>query len=339
MSPSALSFAPSPGSSSVSFKALTEPIAAVKPAIPARLTATPDRVLLLEVTAAMAVVSGAIMLVSGDLCVPAADVHPLWIPILVFAARYGVRGLFMAVAMAAVAVTSVCLVEHGAMAGAVARSSNPYDVIALVAATLVAWTAMIRDGRLARGAVECDELVHRLDNSEETASALREVVGVLRDRLDRIDLSISMWRAIASRLDHGALSDAAIAALELAAIRTGAATGVVLLMAGGKLETIATYGHASPTGDFSHDRTVHHAFTHRRAALRGHVRGATLEDMEVAVPITGPEGAVVGVLAVRDTPPARLRAAEVRDVQVVGSWLAQAFSRPQARPTIGDDLP
>jgi hypothetical protein len=335
----AVHLAPSPGSSSVTFKALTEPIAPIKTAAPPpRVIATPDRVVALEVTAAVGAVAGAVLLITGDLSVPGMDVHPLWIPVLVFAARYGVRGLFMAVAVAAATLTAVCLFQHGTIGAAAARGSNPYDVIALVAATLVAWTAMIRDGRLARSAQERDELDHRLENSEETARALRDVVGVLRDRLDRIDLSISMWRAIAARLDHGTLSDAAIAALELAAIRTGAATGVVLLLSpGDRLETIATFGHASAMGDFSRDRTVCHAFTNRRAALRGHVRGATLEDMEVAVPITGVDGSVVGILAVRDTPPARLRAAEVRDVQVVGSWLAHAFSRP-ARTMTGDDL-
>jgi hypothetical protein len=326
-----------PGSSSVTLKALsTQPIVAIKPAH-ITLTPTSDWVVLIEVMAAMVLVGAAILLVSGDLCVPAVDVHPLWIPVLVFAARYGVRGLFMSVAIAAAGLATACIVEHGVVTGAVARGSNPYDVVALVASTLVAWTAMIRDARLAHSSQERDELAHRLDNSEETARALREVVGVLRDRLDRIDLSISMWRAIAARLDHGTLSDAAAAALELAAIRTGAATGVVLLEVGGRLETIATYGHASGSGDFSRDRTVCHAYGNRRAALRGHVRGATIEDMEVAVPITGHEGSVVGVLAMRDTPPARLRAAEVRDVQVVATWLAPAFWRSLGRP--GDEHP
>ena len=326
-----------PGNSSVTLKAFaSQPIAAVRPAVvPVSLTPTPDLILRIEVIAAMTLMGAAIMLVSGDLCVPAVDVHPLWIPVLVFAARYGVRGMFMAVAVGALGLGAACMVQHGELAGAMARGSNPYDVVALVASTLVAWTAMIRDGRLARSTQERDEFNHRLENSEETARALRDVVGVLRDRLDRIDLSISMWRAIAARLDHGTLTDAAAAALELAAIRTGAATGVVLLNTGFRLETIATFGHASGTGDFSSDRTVCHAFSHQRAALRGHVRDATLEDMEVAVPIIGQDGSVVGVLAMRDTPPARLRAAEVRDVQVVGSWLAPAFGRSPTRS--GDD--
>ena len=338
MPPSVLTAAP-PGSSSVTLKALaSQPIAAVRPAVaPVSMTVTSDWILLIEVIAAMALVGGAILLVAGDLCVPAVDVHPLWIPVLVFSARYGVRGLFMAVAVASLGLATACMVEHGELTGALTRGSNPYDVVALVASTLVAWTGMIRDGRLTRSTQDRDDLGQRLDNTEETALALREVVGVLRDRLDRIDLSISMWRAIAARLDHGTLSDAAAAALELAAIRTGAATGVVLLNTGDRLETIANYGHASDCGDFSRDRTVCHAFSNRRAALRGHVRDAGLEDMEVAVPITGQDGSLVGVLAMRDTPPARLRAAEVRDVQVVATWLAPAFWRSVLRT--GDDLP
>lgn len=326
----AVTAAPSPGSSSVSFKALTEPIAVVKPARP-RVASTPDRIVLIEVAATMIVMGVAIALASGDLCVPGADVHPLWIPVLVFAARYGVRGLFIAVAMAGTGLAAACMIEHGAIAGAAARGSNPYDVIALVSATLVAWTAMIRDARLAHSTQDREELARRLDNTEETASALREVVGVLRDRLDRIDLSISMWRAIAARLDHGSLPDAAAAALELAAIRTGAGTGVVLRASGGRLHVVATHGHAAATADFSSDLTIMHAFTQRRAGLRGRVAGATVDDMEVAVPIIGHDGTAVGVIAMRDTPPARLRAAEVRDLQVVSSWLAPAFARPRIR--------
>ena len=324
MSSTAVTAAPSPGSSSVSFKSLAEP-ALAKPA-PVALTTTPDRVVVVEVGAAILVVGGAIALTSGgDFCLPGADVHPLWIPALVFSARYGVRGLFIAVAMAALALTGACLIQHGVVAPVVARASSPYDMIALVGATLVAWTSMIRDGRLARSAREREETAQRLENSQETASALREVVGVMRERLDRIDLSISMWRAIAARLDHGLLTDAASAALELAAIRTGAGAGVVQRLVNFRLHTIATYGHVG-TSDISLDRTVRQAMMNGRPALRGHVKGASREDSEVAVPILDPEtGAVLGVLAMRDALPARLRAAEVRDLEVVAAWVADAF--------------
>ena len=64
MSPMAVHLAPSPGSSSVTFKALTEPIAPIKTAAPpARVIATPDRVVLLEVTAMTGLVAGAVLLV------------------------------------------------------------------------------------------------------------------------------------------------------------------------------------------------------------------------------------------------------------------------------------
>jgi hypothetical protein len=296
-----------------------------------------DRVVFVEVIAAILLVGGATALASsGDLCVSGADVHPLWIPVLVFAARYGVRGLFISVALAAVALAAISLVEHGALVEVAARGSNPHDLIALVAATLVAWTAMIRDHRLARLGSEHDEMRRRLVTSTETAGALRDVVGVLRDRLDRIDLSISMWRAIAERMDHGPLRDRAAAALELATIRSGAASGVVYRNMNGRLLAIATHGHSGGTTDIGRDRTVRLAVAQRRPALRSDVAGSSLDDSEVAVPIVDSKTqAVVGVLAMRDASPGRLRAAEVHDLEVVAAWFADAFQRPQVRAKDG----
>ncbi len=327
----AFSAAPPPGSTGTIRVVLAErPVVTQRSP---RVLSAADRVVFVEVAAAIVLVGGLIALArQGDLCVPGADIHPLWIPVLVFAARYGVRGMFISVAMAAAALAGVSLVEHGTLVDLTARGASPYDIIALMSATLVAWTAMIRDGRLARNAKERDVIAQRLDNSEETASALREVIGVLRDRLDRIDLSITMWRAIAARLARGPLTDAAAAALELAAIRTGAASGLIQRTVSGRLQNFATFGHSAGISDISRDRTILHAVNNRRTALRGRVPGATQQDSEIAVPILDSEsGAVLGVIAMRETPPGRLRAAEVHDLEVITSWLAEAFPRAQAR--------
>lgn len=295
------------------------------------LPATPDRVILIEVAAAVLLVSGAVALASsGGLGLPGVDVHPLWIPVLVFAARYGVRGMFTAVGMATVALAVSSLVEHGQLSDLATRSANPYDIMALMSATLVAWTAMMRDRRLARAAEDQEEMGRRLATSEETADALREVVGVLRHRLDRIDLSITMWRAIAWRLDHGAPSEAAAAALELAAIRSGAATGEVHRNVDGRLDLLASCGRGPSTGDAARDATARHAVALRRTALRREVAGATLADSEVAVPILDPDSRLLlGVLTMRDAPTRGLRASDVRDLEVVAAWLALAFTRPE----------
>lgn len=299
---------------------------------PRGFRATATHVVVVEVVAAILLVGGAIALASsGDLCLPRSDVHPLWIPALVFAARYGMRGLFISVALSALALGACAMIEHGTANELVARGKNPQDMIALVAATLVAWTAMIRDRRLARMVHEQDEMARSLVTSEETASAMHDVVSVLRERLDRIDMSISMWRTIAGRMDHGLLPDAAAAALELASIRSGAAAGFVQRLTDGRLQTIATYGQTPGVLDITRDRTVRHVMKHGRPALREQVPATTLEDSEVAIPIIDPETrAIVGALAMRDTPPGRLRAAEVHDLEMVGAWLAQAFPRPQA---------
>ena len=314
---------------------LTASASGIRPASrwrPRGFRATPDHIVVVEVVAAILLVGAAVAFAStGDLCLPGSDVHPLWIPVLVFAARYGMRGLFISVALGAVAVGAVALAEHGTLDQLASRGRNPHDMIALVAATLVAWTAMIRDRRLAQMVHEQDDMARALVTSEESASALREVAGVLRDRLDRIDMSISLWRDIAGRLDQGLLSEAAAAALELASIRSGAASGFVQVRHGNRLQTLATYGHAVGNFDISRDRTVRHVLAHGRAALREQVPCTSLEDCEVAIPIIDPDTRqVVGVLAMRDAPPGRLRPAEVRDLEVVGAWLAEAFPRPLA---------
>jgi len=287
---------------------------------------------MLEVAAAVLLVGGAIALAcGGDLCVAGADVHPLWIPVLVFAARYGIRGMFTAIAMSAIALGASSLALHGTLDDVAIRGQNPYDLIALMAATLVAWTAMMRDRRIERAAEEQGELTRRLALSEDSADALREAVGVLRQRLDRIDLSISMWRAMARRLDHGSLSDASTAALELASLRSGAASGEVHQNFGGRLYTVATYGHGAIIGgEPMRDHTVIQAIARRRPALSHSTPGARADDPDIAIPIIDPDTRIVlGVLALRDTPAGRLRTADIRDLEVVASWLAPAFLREE----------
>lgn len=295
-----------------------------------------DTTLIAEVAATTLLVIGVIAVAnSGDLSVAGADVHPLWIPVLVFAARYGVRGLFVSVATSALALAIVSVAEYGTIDQVSSRASNPHDLIALVAATLVAWMAMMRDARLAAISEERDDITRRLRDSEENVGAMHEVVRVLRDRLDRIDLSITMWRAIARRIDHGPTADAAAAALELAAIRTGAGAGFIQRGTGVRLQTVATYGHVpSGASDISRDGTVLDAVTHRRPAMRN--EAAPDDDSQVAVPIIDPmTGTLLGVLAMRDVPHGRLRGAEIRDLEIVAAWLAEAFPRQQVRARDG----
>ncbi len=300
---------------------------------PTGLPSTPGRTIVLEVTAAILIVGGAVALAtSGDVLLREFDVHPLWIPVMVFSARYAVRGLFYSVVLCAAALAAVSYADQGTLTELTVRGSNPHDMVALLAATLVAWTSMMRDGRLAHLASARDDVTRRLAASEETVNALGEVVGVLRYRLDRIDLSITMWREIARRMDHGPLPNAAAAALELASLRTGAAAGMVQRCHGTRLQTIATVGHVTGAmNDISRDRTAQNAMTSRRAALRSDLPDTRPEDSDVAVPIMHPAtGELLGVLAMREAPSARLHSAEVRDLEVVAAWLADSFpSAPQ----------
>jgi hypothetical protein len=58
------------------------------------------------------------------------------------------------------------------------------------------------------------------------------------------------------------------------------------------------------------------------------VDGASPSDSDVAIPILDErDGSLLGVLALRGVDPARLNAAELRDLQVVADWLSAPIQR------------
>lgn len=167
--------------------------------------------------------------------------------------------------------------------------------------------------------------------TDETVQALHDGLAYLRARNDRIEMSLALWRDLAGRLEHGDPGEAARAALELCAIRAGAAAGVIQMAAGDAWQTLAHRGTWSATGerprDLATDRTVTTAIANRKPMPASDVTGANGDEADVAIPIVHEAGGpVLGVIALRGVSPGRLRAADMSDLVVIAEWLAPALA-------------
>jgi hypothetical protein len=299
---------------------------------------TSDRTVVAEAAGAAALVLGGVALASpGDVWMHGLGLHPLWLPVIVLAARYSTRGLFPALLFtiggllgASVGLEGV----DGSMAGFGMRARNPSDIIALATAVMVAWVAMAHESRIARADRRLAEATAAQAQAEQSVQALHASLGYLRGRHDRLDVSLSLWRNLAGRLERGNASEASRAVLELCEIRAGSRAGIVQLLDGARLTTLATRGQWPATsirgGELERDATV------RAAIASGHVTpagpGATLTDSDVAVPVTDEDtGMVIGVIALRGVSPGTMRAAELRDLGVLARWLAPAVTRQLRR--------
>ena len=267
-----------------------------------------------------------------DLAMSPLGFHPAWLPILLLAARYGTRGLFAALALVWGALVGVAVVLHGAPALALfqARATGDAGVLALVGAIVVAWVAMLHERRVTRATVTLDESQRWRKDAEETIAALHETVAFLRTRHDRIDVSLTLWRDLAARIERGDPADAARAALELCAIRTGATAGLVQRGGATDPRTVAWRGQWTPASprprDVLDDRTASAARARRLPTSAAEVADATSDDADVAVPVLDATGGVTGMIALRGVSPGRLRDADLRDLVVIAAWLGPALA-------------
>ena len=298
----------------------------------------------MEAAAGAALVTGAVVLFSpGDLWLGGAGFHPVWIPILVLAARYGLRGLFVALPLSWGMVMAVNAALGAPWAGLAARATGTCEIMALVSAVLVAWVARLHENRIARLGQRLGECETRRDAAEETIVAQQDSINFLRARQDRLEISLSLWRVLARQLERGDASEAARAALQLCAIRAGAAAGVVQAWDGARMQTLAWRGQWSPTQarprDIGADRTAMHAISRRRPVTAGEVPDAGREDGDIAVPVMDDRGGVVAVVCLRGVTPSRLRAADISDLMVIAQWLAPAIARRATRSSSQISLP
>jgi hypothetical protein len=292
----------------------------------------------LHAAAAAAVVVGAVILASpGDLWLAGVTFHPGWVAVAVLAARYGVRGLFLGLGFVVGALTVADVLLYGADGdGVLLRIAMPDEVMVLAAVTMVAWISMLQESRAHRVAMRLEDTEAQLIANEEVMAVMRDSLTSLRERADRIDLSLTVLRDLAARIEHGDAIEAARAALELCTLRVGAPAGLVQRWDGTSLRTLTWRGTWSGADsrprDIFTDRTAAGAVHRGRPALRSQIENTTTDDSDVAVPILGERDEVLGVLALRGLPPGRPRAADVRDLVIAAQWLAPALSRQAAEP-------
>ncbi|MBK7072836.1 MAG: hypothetical protein IPH44_11080 [Myxococcales bacterium] len=287
-----------------------------------------------EAAAAAVVVVGAVALASpDDVWLRGLGMHPAWLPVIVLAARYGPRGLFTSLAITWAGLTAASLALGGAALGLGGPGHRGADLVALIAATLAAWVGMMHEGRLARLAGRLADASELQRQAEATVQALHDSLAYLRTRHDRVDIALSLWRNLAGRIERGPAADAADAAIELCMIRTGARAGLIELRDGARVATLAWRGpwaaSAARPHDIAGDRTVRAAVEARVVALGA--ADATDTDSAVAAPVFDHvTGALIGVVALRGVPARALRPADLRDLAVIGQWLAPALSRALA---------
>lgn len=297
---------------------------------------TSDKMVAAEAAAgALVVVAGVTLSSPSNVWMPGLGFHPGWLAIIVLAARYGPRGLFWSLAMVFGILIGVDLIGGGDLGGLQARLEGASDLFALFTATLVAWIGMSHEGRMTRMKVKLDHAVEVQQQGEATEHALHDNLGYLRGRLDRLELSLSVWRDLAGRIERGDLAEAADAALELCTIRSGASAGRVQLRDGDNLSTVIGRGgwpvipaRFRDKGIIV-DKTVQTALVAKEVTVAAEP-GET--DSEVASPIVDESGVVLGMICLRGLPPGGLRSADLHDLTIVSQWLAPALARPQKEP-------
>jgi hypothetical protein len=299
---------------------------------------TSDRMVVVEALVGVALVVVGVSIASpDDIWMRGFGFHPGWIPVILLAARYGPRGLFWSLAIMIGALSIFDLIDGGNLSGLDARSHLATDLLALMTATLVAWVGMMHEGRMARAQHRLDHSLEQTARAEATEHALQDNLGYLRNRLDRLELSLSVWRDLAGRIARGDMADAADAAIELCFLRTGATAGRVQLRDGDNLTPIAGRGTwVMPAVRFREkglDATVQAALVGKKLALA--TPDATETDSAVAMPIVDASGVVLGILALRALPEGGLKPADLHDLELIAAWLAPALVRPQKEPPPG----
>jgi hypothetical protein len=292
---------------------------------------TSDRAILVEGTVAALLTALAVVYAApgGDVWLPTIALHPAWLPVIVLAARYGTRGLFASLVLVVGALAVAGAANGTGVAGLVSRSRFTADLLALGTAIVIAWIAMAREVRMRRVIDQLHEATAAHRQAEEAVTALHESLAFLRTRHDRLDISLSVWRDLAGRLESGDAADAARAALELCQIRVGAAAGSVQLRDGNRMRLLASRGTLPNTDvmrDIGGDHTVRDAIVARAVAPAAAGAGET--DSDVAAPLVDEDsGLVVGVIALRGVPASSLRAANLMDLRLIAQWLAPALNR------------
>jgi len=259
--------------------------------------------------------------------------YPGWAAVILLSARYGSRGFGFGFFAVLGALTLAILDSGRALVPLLmAANGSVPDLFALVVCVLFAWIASAHERRIRYLTSLADVLEKKDVDDGSTIAELRGTAVALRARADRMDHSLTFIRDVSARLEGSDALVSAHAALELALARTGARAGVVQLVEGGRLRTVASLGYwtsrsARPPDDLV-DRTIASAFATAAPARAVDRADAASDDSDVAAPIADRDGAVLGVLALRGVPSDSLCHALVHDLGIVARWCAKASASP-----------
>lgn len=258
--------------------------------------------------------------------------HPGWLVVLILAARYGNGGLLAGTVAAAAAAVLAPLCAGAGLEPLTARASSIADLGAAVAAVLVGWVASSHHKRTQGLAVELAAAATRARDGEEAVTRLTEAAIALRSRADRTESSLAFLSDIAERIDLAGPRGAAEAALQLVIARTGAHAGLVQIADDGRLRTLASHGAWSfdsvEPPAVHRDLTAQAAMEQARPVRASDVAGARTEDSDLAAPLVGGDGHVVGMIALRGVPFPGMKTTSLSDLGVMARWLSRALTKP-----------
>ena len=279
-------------------------------------------------------VAGACIGLLGDAsnpALPSLPIHPVWAIALIIAARYGARGL-VAIPLLTGSLVIAEWLAGGTGAAVLARTQNPGDLAIWFVAVAVALVGASHERRKELLTLRLDAAELRARTAETAVDKLSDTALALRDRCDRSQTSLVFLADVAARINEPDPSGAGQAALELAMARTGAAAGFVQLVEpSGRLRMLTSRGTWSaesfrPPALFRDMTAV--AAIERAVAVAAHeVDDVRAEDSDLVAPMIGPDGRVIGVLALRRVP-YRAHAGAVReDLIAVARWAAGPLAR------------
>jgi hypothetical protein len=288
----------------------------------------PARTIALEALAVSALaVSIAALLAPGDIGLKAIHPHPIWLGVALMAARYGTRGLAAGVMIGWAVTVAVAVVLRVPPAVLGARVSSGPDLGALLAVILIGWVASSHERRTSELGIALAALQECCASDASALAALRSTAVVLRGRADRLETSLTFLRDVAARMEGNDPAAAAQAAIELAVARIGARVGWVTALEGDRLTSLGSTGPWTPAPAPDTDRTIAAALRLRRPARALDLSEATAGDSDLAAPIlTGEEGRLIGVIALRGVPQGGASAAALHDLALIASWCSGALA-------------
>lgn len=255
---------------------------------------------------------------------PAASwlpLHPMWVLVVVLAAKYGVRGLWLAPVLAAgLVIADVLLGGSGAVA--FARFSRPGDLAALAVAVVCAAVGTAHERRKALLEERLVDAETRALAAESSIDELTKVAVALRDRCDRSGTSLAFLVDVAVRITGSDPAVTSEAALELAMARSGAGGGFLMLRDDNGVLRMST----SRGAVLADDRTAATAIAHAAVVSADEIIGVRPEDCDLAAPLLDQRGEVLGVIALHLLPYSALGPAARADLATIASWAARSLA-------------